>query len=347
MPFSAWKKVLLVDLGFLGDTVHSIPAIRALTLSGVQVDVMTTPVGAELLALVPEVHRTWIVPLRRPSPPAWKNLGTIWAIRGQNYDAAITFVGSDRNLFSAAASGARERIAHLTGRNSCLARWGLTRTLPPRDRALPVFEQRLSALQELGWTGRDPGWAWAIPLNDQTWARDIVKSPALHLSVNGASSPLNEWPLDDWAETLKQLWKKQPEIHVFATGAGSERESARLGDLQALVGDPRLKILSDRLTVARLAALLQMADLHLGLDSGVLHLAMALGKPTVSLFRESIGRSGWAPRGERHQVLLRPCPCQSSGHSDCEGSRSKCLAEIKPEEVAEALLRAWPSTAAR
>jgi len=347
MPFSAWKKVLLVDLGFLGDTVHSIPAIRALALSGAQVDVMTTSVGAELLALVAEVHRTWIVPLRRPSPAAWKNLGTIWAIRGQNYDAAITFVGSDRNLFCAAASGARERIAHLTGRNSCLSRWGLTRTLPPRDRALPVFKQRLSALQELGWNGRDPGWAWTIPSNDQRWARDSVKSPSLHLSVNAASSPLNEWPLDDWASALRQIWKVRPGVHLVATGAGSERESARLGDFQALVGDPRLKILSDRLTVARLAALLQMAELHLGLDSGVLHLAMALGKPTVSLFRESIGRSGWAPRGERHRVLLRPCPCQSSGQSVCEGSRSKCLAEIKPEDVAEAVLGAWPSKPVR
>ena len=72
MSFPEWKKVLVVDLGFLGDTVHSVPAIRALALSGAKVDVMTTPVGAELLSLVPEVNRTWIIPLRKPSPPPWK-----------------------------------------------------------------------------------------------------------------------------------------------------------------------------------------------------------------------------------------------------------------------------------
>ena len=347
MPFSDWKKVLLVDLGFLGDTVHSVPAIRAMSLAGVRVDVMTTPVGAEILALVPELGRVWAVPLRKPSPPPWKNLGTILAVRSEKYDAAITLVGSDRNLFCAAASGARERIAHLTGRNSCLARWGLTQTLGPRDRALPVFEQRLSLLRELGWTGRDPGWAWAIPAHDQTWGRDIAKSPALHLSINAASTPLNEWPLDDWAQTLRLLWKNRPEMSVVATGAGSEREFARLGDLCALVHDSRLKVLPDRLPISRLAALLQAADLHLGLDSGVLHLAMALGKPTVSLFRESVGRPGWAPRGECHRVLVRPCPCQSSRRADCEGSRSKCLAEIKPTEVAEAVLGAWPRLQAR
>lgn len=347
MPFSDWKKVLLVDLGFLGDTVHSVPAIRALSLAGIRVDVMTTPVGAEILSLVPEVGKAWVVPLGKPSPPPWKSLGTILAIRKEKYDAAVTWVGSDRNLFCAAASGARERIAHLTGRNACLARWGLTQTLGPRDRALPVFEQRLSVLRQLGWAGRDPGWAWTIPAKDQTWARDLAKSPALHLSVNAASSPLNEWPLDDWASVLRQIWNVFPEIQVVATGAGTERESARLGDLHALVNDARLKILPDRLSVSRLAALLQFADLHLGLDSGVLHLAVAMGKPTVSLFRESVGRPGWAPRGERHRVMVRPCPCQSSGRSDCDGSRSKCLAEIHPSQVAEAVLGAWPSNPPR
>jgi len=347
MPFSSWKKVLLVDLGFLGDTVHTVPAIRAMALSGIRVDVMTTPVGAEVLSLVPEVGKTWIVPLRKPSPPPWKNLGTLFQIRGENYDAAVTFVGSDRNLFCAAASGAGERIAHLTGRNSFLARWGLTQTLLPRDRTLPVFDQRLLVLQELGWTGRNPGWAWNVPANDQAWAVETVPSPAIHLSVNAASSPLNEWPLDDWAATLQQLWKVRPETHVVATGAGSEREAARLGDLQALVSDSRLKIISDRLPVSRLAALLQSVDLHLGLDSGVLHLAMALGKPTVSLFRESVGLTGWAPRGSKHRVLTRPCPCQSSGQADCEGGRSECLAQINPEAVSEAALGTWPFPGAR
>jgi len=341
MPFGDWKKVLLVDLGFLGDTVHSVPAIRALALGGIQVDVMTTPVGAEVLALVPEVQKTWVVPLSKPSPPPWKNLGTLFQIRRENYDAAITFVGSDRNLFCTSTSGARERIAHLTGRNACLARWGLNRTLAPRDRSLPVYEQRLSILRELAWSGLDPGWAWLISANDQKWARGIVRSPTLHLSVNAASSPLNEWPLDDWSSTLKQIWKMKPDLQVMATGVGSERESARLGDLQALVNDARLKILPDRLPISRLAALLESVDMHLGLDSGVLHLAAALGKPTVSLFRESVGRPGWAPRGERHRVLVRPCLCLSTGRPDCEGSRSKCLAEIQPDEVAGSVLDVW------
>lgn len=345
MPFASWKKVLVVDLGFLGDTVHSIPALRALALAGKQVDVMTTSVGADLLSLVPEVHKTWTVPLQKPSPPSWKNLGTLIEIRRQKYDAALTWVGSDRNLFCVSASGARERMAHLTGKNSWPSRWGLTRILATRDRSLPVFEQRLSVIREWGWEGSNPAWQWRIPPADQAWATTTASSPFFHLSINAASTPLNEWLLDDWAETLRTIWRKHPGVSVMATGAGSERESARLGDLEALVHDARFRTFPQRLTVAQLAALVQRADLHLGLDSGVLHLAVALDRPTVSLFRESEGRPGWAPRGRRHRVLTRPCPCQHGGQAECEGNRSRCLADIRPAEVAQAVSEVWPEPA--
>ena len=327
-----------MDLGFLGDTIHSIPAIRALATSGTLVDVMTTPVGAELLALVPEVNRSWVVPLKKPSPPPWRHLGTLRSIRAEKYDAAITFAGSDRNLFCTAWSGARQRIGHLSGRCSWPARWRLTQTIAARDRTQPVYEQRLSILRETGWADKNPGWAWKIPEADVRWAREQTRSPFLHLSISAASTPLNEWPLDAWSETLRQVWLKSPHTRVVATGAGSERETARLADLVSLVQDERLQIFFDRLPMSRLAAFLQESSFHLGLDSGVLHFAMALGKPTVSLFRDSMGRPGWAPRGEKHRVLLRDCSCNQTSKAACSGSRALCLSKITSAEVAQSAL---------
>lgn len=342
MPLPDWKKVLVVDLGFLGDTVHSVPALQALAETGLKVDVMTTAVGAEVLAMVPSVRRTWLVPLRKPSPPFWKGLKQLMAIRAEKYDAALSWIGSDRNLFGVGWSGGRERIARITGKNSWPARMGLTRTVDGSDRSRPVFEQRMAFLRELGWSGKESGWSFKVPEAERIAARSLAKNPYLHLSVNAASTPLNEWPLDDWAETLRLIWKEAPRLEILATGAGSERETARLGDLAALVADPRLKILAERTPVARLAAILEGAEAHVGLDSGVLHLAVAMGKPTISLFRESPGRQGWAPRGERHNVLLRDCSCHQIGNNACEGGRALCLAKISAHDVTQAGLSLLP-----
>jgi len=338
MPLPSWKKVLVVDLGFLGDTVHSIPAIRALAQSGALVDVMTTPVGAELLGLVPEVNRSWIIPLRKPSPPPWRHLSTLLAIRAEKYDAAISLAGSDRNLFCTGWSGARDRVAHLTGCNSWPAKWRLTRTVSRKDRAQPVFEQRLSVLRDLGWEGGNPGWAWEICPEDEVWAKSQVPFSFLHLSISASSSPFNEWPLDAWSDTLHQVWKKSPQTRVVVTGSGSQREIARQADLLSLVQDERIQNFFDPLSMARFVALLKSSKLHVGLDSGVLHLAMALGKPTVSLFRESVGRPGWAPRGADHQLLIRACECNASAEQKCSGGRAICLSQISSDEVARAVL---------
>jgi len=342
MALPSWKKILVVDLGFLGDTVHSIPALRALADAGARLDVMTTPVGSEVLSMVPEIQRSWVTPLRKPSPPWWQGLAQLHQIRFQKYDAALSWIGSDRNLYGVGWSGAPERIARITGKNSWPARFRLTRAIDGSDRSQPVFEQRLSFLRELGWAGKDPGWALKISDQERSVARNMAKKPYLHLSVNAASTPLNEWPLDDWAEVLRRIWKEVPQLEVLATGAGSERESARLRDLGALVRDSRLKVHADRVPAPILAAVLESSELHLGLDSGVLHLAVALGKPTVSLFRESTGRLGWAPRGSGHQVLLRDCPCNAPGRSACAGGRSLCLSRISADEVAQAALVLLP-----
>lgn len=342
MALPGWKKILVVDLGFLGDTVHSIPALRALAASGAQVDVMTTPVGADVLSMVPGIRRVWVTPLRKPSPPWWRGLAQLLEIRSQQYDVALSWIGSDRNLYSAGWSGATERIARITGKNSWPARLRLTRTIERIDRAQPVFQQRLFFLRDLGWAGTDPGWAFAISQTDRSKVQQLVQMPFLHLSVNAASTPLNEWPLDDWAEAIRQVWKEAPQLQVLATGAGSERETARLQDLAALVNDSRLKIHAERASVPSLAAILEAAELHLGLDSGVLHLAMALGKPTVSLFRESVGRPGWAPRGSRHRVSVRDCFCNASGRATCSGGRALCLSKISTAEVAQAVLALLP-----
>ncbi|NBT23274.1 hypothetical protein EBT11_01280 [bacterium] len=174
-----------------------------------------------------------------------------------------------------------------------------------------------------------------VGMGDSERGRGVGKTPSL-LPVSPS--------FDQFGQVLHRVWEKAPETRVVVTGSGSRREIARQADLLSLAQDGRVQNFFDPLPMARFAALLRASQLHVGLDSGVLHLAMALGKPTVSLFRESVGRPGWEPRGAAHQIILRSCECAEAGQQKCSGGRALCLSRISPDEVARLVSESLNST---
>jgi heptosyltransferase-1 len=332
----------VVDLGFLGDTVHSVPALRALAATGAEVDVMTTPVGAEVLSMVPELHRIWITPLRKPSPPWWQGVAQLCQIRIQKYDLALTFSGADRNLLCVAFSGARERIAVV---RRC--RWWhgllpLTKTIPAPLQNQPLFRQKIETLKALGWSGDAAGCSLKISSDKEQRPPTSPTQPTVYLSVSAYGSPHKEWPLTSWAEMVMGVWENRPEIKFLVGFAASQREEERARQLAQIVNNPAgLRVLDNSPSLGELASLLRKTTCFAGLDSGVLHLAVALGQPTVSIFRDYTCKSEWAPMGNTHRVLSRPCSCHQDRVDRCRGA-PQCLAEVTPREVAAAMLELLP-----
>jgi len=343
MPLPGWKKILVVDLGFLGDTIHSIPALRALLATGAVVDVMTTPVGAEILSMVPEIHRVWVTPLRKPSPPWWQGVAQVRQIRAQNYDSALTFSGADRNLFCVALSGARERIAATRRERWWHGLLPLTKTIPAPPKNQPLFRQKIETLKALGWSGDAPEWSLKIPSETEKRINSHLSHPAVYLSVSAYGSPHKEWPLKSWAEMIRRVWEKQPQVQFLVGFAASQREQDRARQLTLLVGNSaNFRALDISPSLVELCSILRQAACFAGLDSGVLHLAVALGRPTVSIFRDYAGKLEWAPEGKTHRVLSRTCSCHQDRIDRC-GAEPQCLAALTPREVAEAMLELLPS----
>ncbi len=98
--------------------------------------------------------------------------------------------------------------------------------------------------------------------------------------------------------------------------------------------------LAGRTSLAETAAIIKRSELLVCGDSGLLHLAVALGRPTVSLFGP--GRQlKWGPRGELHQVINRnlPCsPCTTFGTTPECRFNAKCMGEITVNMVVSAAL---------
>lgn len=103
-------------------------------------------------------------------------------------------------------------------------------------------------------------------------------------------------------------------------------------------GDYGLNLVG-KTSLAETAAVIEKAVVLVSGDSGILHIGVGLGKPTVSLFGPGIAKK-WAPRGDRHIVINKhlPCsPCTKFGHTPKCPINAKCMSDITVDEVVTAV----------
>lgn len=113
----------------------------------------------------------------------------------------------------------------------------------------------------------------------------------------GSGSPAKTWPADRFAEILHRLRTAGREAAAVVGEADTEAAARLARDLPDL---PRL----EGLTLVELAAILAESERFLGNDSGITHLAAAVGLPVVALFGPSDAET-WAPRGRGQITILR------------------------------------------
>ncbi len=335
----AAKKIIVVDFGFLGDSVHLTPALWEIKRSyaAAELHTLSATVGAELLKLAPCVDRPWAIPLTGKSPPWWKHWDILRALRRQRFDAAFNFTGSDRSLIATAFIGAPYALAYAPGRSHFWTRWIRADWVARGPRTIPVYEQRRQLLAAGGLSLQPPRFDFQVPAAASQWAQATVPAKSIHLSIN-ASAPVKEWPLDHWIELAKRLLGADPTIQLVATASATPRERERLTALAKGVGDSRLRCVEGP-EIAQLAAILQRCRLQIGADSGVLHLAVALGVPTLTVFRQYNGLQEWMPVGGPHRSFVAPCRCIAENRTDCfMAGQSLCLGEISAGRMADQAL---------
>lgn len=335
------RKVLVVDLGFLGDTIHLVPALGDLRrhFAAASLHVVTSPVGAEVLRMAACVDRTWPLELRRGQKTLSAHLRLIAGLRRERFDVGINLSAVDRSIILLALSGARQRIAHLGGREHFWNRRLIPHWIPQQRGDLPVFEQHQQALARAGVSTGPARFDLRLLPEEIAWAEQEIPPESVHVSVN-ASNALKEWPVESCQEMIRTALLRLPGVNWVLSGSANPREQERLDAVVAGLDPQRVRRLPAGLSLTRLAAVIARCRLHLGPDSGVIHLAMALGTPAVSLFRQRGGYAAWVPPGEEHHALLAPCTCPDDRRGPCfEQSRAACLARITPHAVLEAVER--------
>jgi heptosyltransferase-3 len=139
------------------------------------------------------------------------------------------------------------------------------------------------------------------------------------------------WPLDRFTEL--GIWLRQQPLRVVVTSGPGEEGLAQ--QLQQSIGDA---MLLTGLTIPELAELIRGARLYIGNDSGPMHLATAVGTPTVAIWGSS-SSVRWRPWGVEHQVVQNPFSCNPCpGYRCLVASSPLCIESVTVEQVQSAVV---------
>lgn len=154
----------------------------------------------------------------------------------------------------------------------------------------------------------------------------------------GSKMPAKRWPIENYRRVFERFFAVHGDARALLVGSPSERGLCE----ELAFGDPeRISNLAGELTLDQSAAVCSRAVCYFGNDTGAMHLAAALGKPCVALFTARDYREKWYPFGPDHVIFRQDVPCQGCMLEECLVEKMKCLTQIDPLAVSNALLALW------
>ncbi len=180
-------------------------------------------------------------------------------------------------------------------------------------------------------------YAFDVPEEDQEWALRRPVRTCVTLGLGG-SVPARRLT-DDQVKTIAGFVLEKGYHAVFLGGGEA---AAQAGAVCGALKDERAHNYAGRTTLTQTAALIERSRLFVGADSGIMHLACAVGKPAVALFGPG-NRKKWGPRGDMHAILStkeKCSPCTYFGYTvvSCR-ENCHCMRHLDMDEVLGAVAR--------
>jgi heptosyltransferase-2 len=335
---------LLLRFSSLGDVILATAAARLIKerRPAARVVFATKAAFAPILSAQPDLDDVW------PLEPGGL-LALAARARAERFDAVVDLHANPRSRLVSALSGSPVRRWSSQGWRRRLRVWAPF-LAPAGSGPVSLRYARAAAAALGGGLAADqaPAPRLGVDAEAAAWAGDWLAGQGLRPGQKLlAVAPGAAWANKRWgAEHLAQCLDLVSEFdRVRFLLIGSAAEAALLDRVQGYQRKSRgLSLRSEGETgdLRRLAALLARCDAYLGMDSGPLHAAEALGVPVTALFGPTVRDFGFFPQAASSRVFERPLacrPCSVHGEDRCPLRHHDCMGAIEPFTVAQHLRR--------
>ena len=329
------KNILVVKLSAIGDVIHALPVSYAIK------------------ERFPEAHLTWVV--EKPAYPILEDnpyiddiilfekakfrsvsgflheIGSFRRrLRARRYDASLDLQG----LFKSAAivwnAGARQRVGTANMREGAHL---VSRPVRGAHAEGHIVERYLDVARALGCTVDEVRFPVAVSERDRAAAEALLVREGVQAGrpfvafAIGANWPNKRWPVEHFAALADRLYRAH---YVPVLVGGGRLDETLAQDIMAASEIPPVNLVG-RTNLKQLAHIFTRAALVLGGDTGPVHLAAGLRRPTVMLMGPTdANRNG--PYGQLENAIEAQRLCRGCWKRACP-KRLDCLAAITVDEV--------------
>jgi heptosyltransferase-1 len=345
-------RVLIVKMSSLGDIIHALPVLDYLqrVSPGIEIDWVVEEQFREILEENPRISVLHTVRTKvwRKHPFAKQTRHEISqlksVLRERKYDLVFDIQGNLKSGLVCWLSG----VGDIIGFSGDVLQEKVnliftTRQIPVRRADHHVTDQYLRLV--------------SIPFGKDFAAMsltaDIITSPEddevadtllatlddglVFLFHCGTTWQTKFWTESGWIELGRAIMERFPASSIlFSWGSDDERKVVTR--LATEIGSGARVI--DRYPLKGLVAILKKVDMVVGGDTGPIHLAAAVGTPTVSFYRASDGRRS-GPRGREHGIVQAPMHCTKCFRTSCDKDQT-CRESISSTALMKKIERIFP-----
>jgi len=316
-PVENPRRVLLVSANQLGDCIAFLPVAAAVRKHwpDARIGMLTRRVGAEVAALSGCVDEFIVAPpARSPIGRKVSLLRCIRALRKDPFDLALMASGESSLTAAVLRLG---RVRRRIGFADCRLRRLLSIQVEADEVELEA-RRNLRLLRAAGLPDVLERPPCRIPAPRLAEAKSLIAKsgarPGPRVLIHpGSSLPTRRWPVDSFAHLCSRLFCSGLAQPILVEGPA---EPGLAAEIRRKSARPLL-VLSDLKGIDLLAAVMAQCDLFVGHSSGPFHLAVLLGRPTVSLWGDTDPQL-WGPawEAEQHVLVRSPLPCAGCEHWD-------------------------------
>ena len=326
------KKILIRGPNWVGDSILAIPAMKAVRarFPDAEITLLVRPWVAGVFKAAPFIDHLWSEP-RPAGISEWIRITS--SSRKRAFDLALLFP----NSFESAAMIFLGRVPQRVGYATDGRRWLLTNSLKPASGKHHQVHYYLALAGAVSAEVTQPSISIEANAEEKAQAARLLASEGiahgrryLVLNPGAAYGSAKRWNEEGFAEAGDTL---ASELDLDVAIVGSEAERSIADSIKARMRT-RVAVLSGRTSLETLIGVIAGSSLVLTNDSGPMHVAAALGVPTVAVFgaTDDVVTGPW---GARAKVVREPVECSPCLLRECPIDH-RCMTRVSAEAVCRA-----------